>query len=249
MIVEELEHGAGCGASERKVVAVPPLTPGQLHQRSQREGVNGAFRHSQPGTLEVRRQQSKIVPLVAALHVHPKIVPCPPQTGEPGTALHIPANKDAVLVAAALIERPSLDTRLKQIRVDAPSLQIGQHHGREPAGPRERKGLRRFWRWPLLGRRRTVAAQGLHRAHKVHPADLDKIVQRRPAPYSPTVPAPFPVGDFKAVMGPGAVFMWSAPFQLTRLIGLQIRQQVPFFCFSNLFFCHSGQTITSPNKK
>ena len=64
MIVEELEHGAGRGASERKIVTVPPIAPGQLYQRSQREGVNGAFRYGQPGTLGVSCQQSKIVPLL-----------------------------------------------------------------------------------------------------------------------------------------------------------------------------------------
>ncbi len=203
-------------------MAVPPLTPGQLHQRSQGEGVNGAFRHSQPGTLWVSGQQREIVPLVAALRIYPKVVPRSPQAGEPGAARRVPADKDAVLILLALIKRTGLDTRLQQLRVDAPALQIGQHHGGEPAGLRELKGLRRFRLGLFLGRRGAVAAQGLHRPHKVHSPDLDEIVQRRPAPDAPAVPAPFPMGDFQAVMGPGTVFVRAAAFQLMGFVGLQI---------------------------
>ena len=89
-------------------MAVPPLTPGQLHQRSQGEGVNGAFRHSQPGTLWVSGQQREIVPLVAALRIYPKVVPRSPQAGEPGAARRVPADKDAVLILLALIKRTGL---------------------------------------------------------------------------------------------------------------------------------------------
>ena len=203
-------------------MTVPPLTPGQLHQRSQRECINRAFCDGQPGTLGISGQQGKIVPFIAALHIYPKIVPCPPETGEPGTARWVLPNKDAVLILLALIKRIGLDTRLQQLRVDAPALQIGQHHGGEPAGLWQFKGLRRFRLGLFLGRRGAVAAQGLHRAYKVHSPDLDEIVQRRPAPDAPAVPAPFPMGDFQAVMGPGTVFVRAAAFQLMGFVGLQI---------------------------
>ena len=45
-------------------------------------------------------------------------------------------------------------------------------------------------------------------------------------------------------MGPGAVFMRAAPFQLVRLIGFQIGKQVPFLCFCDLFFRNARYKIT-----
>ena len=211
MIAEELEHGAGRGPPKGEVVAVPPVAPGQLHQRGEGQRVNGALSNGQPGTRRVSGQQSEVVPFVAALHVDPKVVPRPPQASEPGAARYIFANKNAVLVLAAFIERTGLDALPEQIRVDAPALQIGKHPGGEPAGLRELKGLRGLWRWPLRGRRRTAATQGLHRVYKVHPPHLNEIVQRGPAPDAPAIPAPLPMGDFKAVMGSGAVFVGAAP--------------------------------------
>ena len=53
MIAQELEHGAGCGSTQGNIMAVLPVAPELFHQRSQGKGVNGAFRHSQPGTLQV----------------------------------------------------------------------------------------------------------------------------------------------------------------------------------------------------
>ena len=203
-------------------MAVPPLASRQLYQRGERQCVNGAFRHSQPGTLWVSGQQREIVPLVAALRIYPKVVPRSPQAGEPGAARRVPADKHTVLILLALIKSTGLNTRLQQFRVDTPFLQIGKHGGGEPAGLRELKGLRGLRLWPLLGQRGTIAAQRLHRPHKVHPPDLDEIVQRRPAPDAPAVPAPFPMGDFQAVMGPGTVFVRAAAFQLMGFVGLQI---------------------------
>ena len=211
MIAEELEHGAGRGPPKGEVVAVPPVAPGQLHQRGEGQRVNGALSNGQPGTRRVSGQQSKIVPLVATLYIEPKVVPGPPQAGKPGAARYIFANKNTVLILAALIERTGLDALPEQIRVDTPALQIGKRPGGEPAGLRELKGLRGLWRWPLRGRRRTAATQGLHRVYKVHPPHLNEIVQRGPAPDAPAVPAPLPMGDFKAVMGSGAVFVGAAP--------------------------------------
>ena len=48
----------------------------------------------------------------AALHIYPKVVLRPPEAGEPGTARCVPADKDAVLILLALIERTGLNTRL-----------------------------------------------------------------------------------------------------------------------------------------
>lgn len=211
MIAEELDHGTGRGPPKGEVVAVPPVAPGQLHQRGEGQRVNGALSNGQPGTRRVSGQQSEVVPFVAALHVEPKIVPGPPQAGEPGAARYIFANKNTVLILAAFIERTGLDALPEQIRVDTPALQIGKHPGGEPAGLREAKGLWGLWRRPLRGRRRTAATQGLHRVYKVHPPYLNEIVQRGPAPDAPAIPAPLPVGDFKAVMGSGAVFVGTAP--------------------------------------
>ncbi len=222
MVMKKLEHGAGSGPAQRQIVAVPPLAPEPLHQRGKREGVDGAFRHRQPGTRWVSGQQRKIIPLVAALYVDLKAVPRPPQAGKPGAARGIPAHKYTVLIFPAFIERTSLDTRLQQLRVDAPALQIGQHGGGEPAGLRECKGLRRFWLEQFLGRRGAGAAQGLHRLRKVQAPDFDQIVQRRPPSDPPAVPAPQPTRDFQAVMGPGAVFVRAAAFQLMGFVGLQI---------------------------
>lgn len=210
MIAEELEHGAGRGPPKGEVVAVPPVAPGQLHQRGEGQRVNGALSNGQPGTRRVSGQQSEVVPFVAALHVDPKVVPRPPQASEPGAARYIFANKNAVLVLAAFIERTGLDALPEQIRVDAPALQIGKHPGGEPAGLRELKWFRGLWRWPLRGRR-TAATQGLHRVYKVHPPHFNEIVQRSPATDAPAIPAPLPMGDFKAVMGSGAVFVGAAP--------------------------------------
>ena len=153
-----------------------------------------------------------MVSLVAALHIYPKVVPCSPQTCEPGMALHIFAHKNAVLIPPALVERTRLDTRLQQFRVDTPALQVSQHYSGEPAGLWDLEGLPGLRGWPFLGRRGTIAAQGLHRPHKVHPPDLEEIVQRSPAPNALAVPAPLSVGDFQTVVGPAAVFVGATPF-------------------------------------
>ena len=125
MVMEKLQHRAGCGAAEGKIIAITPLAPGQFDQRCQRKGVNRAFGYGQPGTFRISSRQREIIPLVAALHVQTKVVPRSPQAGEPGAALCVPADKNAVLITAALLESAGLDTRLKQIRVDTPALQIG----------------------------------------------------------------------------------------------------------------------------
>ena len=137
-------------------------------------------------------------------------------------ALHIPADKDTILITTALIKSAGLDTVPNQVGVDATALQIGQHRGREPAGLRECKRFPWLRCCPLLGRRGAVTTQGFHRTYKVYPLDFYQVVQRRPAPDAPAVLAPFPIGDFETVMGAGAVFTGAAPFQLMRLMGLQI---------------------------
>ena len=38
------------------------------------DGAGLSFRNSQPGTFRVSGQQGEIVPLVAALHIYPKVV-------------------------------------------------------------------------------------------------------------------------------------------------------------------------------
>ena len=239
MVMKKLEHGAGSGPAQRQIVAVPPLAPEPLHQRGKRESVDGAFRHRQPGTNWVSGQQRKIIPLVAALYVDLEAVPRPPQTGKPGAARGIPAHKYTVLIFPAFIERTSLDTRLQQLRVDASALQIGQHGGGEPAGLRERKGLRRFWLGPFLGRRGAGAAQGLHRLRKVQAPDFDQKVQRRPPSDPPAVPAPQPTRDFQAVMGPGAVFVGTAPLQFMRIKGLKVGKKVPLLRLFDLLLGHT----------
>ena len=90
-------------------MAVPPLAPEQFHQRSKRESINGALRHGQPGTLGVSHQQSEIVPFIAALDVHPKVVPCSLQVGKSCVAFHILADKDAVLITTILIKSTNLN--------------------------------------------------------------------------------------------------------------------------------------------
>ena len=149
MIAKKLEHGAGRGAAQRQVVAVPR----------------------------------------------------PPQTGKPGAARGVPAPKYTVLIFPAFIERTSLDTRLQQLRMDAPGLQIGQHGGREPAGLRECKGLRRFWFGPFLGQRGA--------------------------------------GGFQAVMGPGAVFIGTAPLQLMGVKGLKVGKKIPLLRLFDLLLGHT----------
>ena len=79
--------------------------------------------------------------------------------------------------------------------------------------------------------------------------DLYQIVQRRPASNAPAVPAPLPVGDFEAVMGPGIVFIGAVPFQLMGFVGLEIGQQIPLLCLCNLFFGYSRHLpILSKNR-
>jgi len=176
MVVQELEHGAGRCAAQRQIVTVPPLAPGPFHQCGKRERVDRAFRYRQPGTRRISSQQGKVIPLIAALHVNLEIVPRSPQAGEAGAACRIPAHKNTIPIFPAFVERARLDTRLQQLRVDAPALQIGQHGGGEPAGLWECEGLRRLRLGPLLGRRGAGTAQGLHRLHEVQPTDFDEIV-------------------------------------------------------------------------
>ena len=122
MIAEELEHGAGRGPPKGEVVAVPPVAPGQLHQRGEGQRVNGLSATASRGHAGSVASKAKLYRLVAALHVDPKVVPRPPQASEPGAARYIFANKNAVLVLAAFIERTGLDALPEQIRVDAPGL-------------------------------------------------------------------------------------------------------------------------------
>ena len=124
VVMEKLKHGARGGPAKRNIVTALPVAPGQLHQRSQRERVNGAFGHRKPWTLRISRREGKIIPFVAALHINPKVIPRPPEAGKPGAARWVPTHKNTVMIAAAFIECTGFETRAHYVRVYAPALKI-----------------------------------------------------------------------------------------------------------------------------